>query len=100
MNSRPLRIDALDWDDWNLAHIDKHQVTPVEVQETVVGNAIYRASYKNRIAVTGPTVAGRMLTVIIGESPHQPHHYYVFSARPASRPERREHSSASRGDAL
>lgn len=98
MSDRPPRIDALDWDDWNRAHIAKHQVTPAEVEEVVVGDAIARASYKNRVAVIGPTGTGRMLTVIIGESPHQRHLYYVFSARPASRVERGEYQAARGGD--
>ena len=85
------RIDALDWDDWNRDHITKHAVTPDEVEEAFSSRAVYRASYKNRIAVTGATQAGRMLTVIIGESPRQAHRYYVFSARPASRSERRDY---------
>lgn len=97
MSDRPPRIDALDWDDWNRAHIAKHQVTPAEVEEVVVGDAIARASYKNRVAVIGPTGTGRMLTVIIGESPHQRHLYYVFSARPASRVERGEYRAAKGG---
>jgi hypothetical protein len=78
MSQLPPRIDALAWDDWNLDHITKHSVTPVEVEEVITSQAIYRASYKNRIVVTGPTPAGRMLTVIIGESPRQAHHHYVF----------------------
>ena len=95
---KPLpRIDGLDWDNWNLAHIAKHLVAPAEVEEAIAGDAIARASYKNRLAVTGPTVAGRMLTVIIGESPQQRHRYYVFSARPASRVERGEYHVAKGG---
>ena len=90
----PPRVDALDWDAWNEEHITKHGVTQDEVEEAVTGDAIFRASYKNRIAATGPTLDGRMLTVIIGESPHQPRLYYVFSARPASRQERREYLQA------
>ena len=57
------------------------------MKEAVTGDTIFRASCKNRLAATGPTLGGRMLTVIIGESPHQPHLRYVFSARPASRQE-------------
>ena len=91
MSQLPPRIDALDWDDWNRDHITKHAVTPDEVEEAVSSRAVYRASYKNRIAVTGVTQAGRMLTVVIGESPRQAHRYYVFSARPASRSERRDY---------
>ena len=91
------RIDDLDWDTWNREHITKHGVTQGEVEETIGGEAIFRASYKNRLAVTGPTLDGRMLTVIIGESPHKAHLYYVFSARSASRQERREYMAVMRG---
>ena len=91
MADRPL-IERLIWDDWNRDHIAKHAVTLSEAEEVVVGPAIFRASYKNRLAVTGPTVEGRMLTVIIGPVPGQLGSFYVFSARPASRGERREYN--------
>src|SRR5690242_12027164 len=90
MSDTPPRIDGLDWDDWNLQHITEHDLTRAEVEDAISSEATYYDSCKNRKAVTGPTDAGRMLTVIIGESPHQPHRYDVFSARPASRPERRD----------
>lgn len=60
----------------------------------MIGTVIARTSYKNRFALIGPTETGRMLTVIVGESPHQRHLYYVFSARPASRVERDEYRIA------
>jgi uncharacterized DUF497 family protein len=91
MNQIPPRIDGLEWDDWNRDHIAKHGVTEDEVEGVITGTPIYRASYKNRIAATGPTPAGRMLTVVVGESPLRGHRYYVFSARPASRAERRDY---------
>ncbi len=91
------RIEALEWDEWNLAHITKHRVTRDEVEDVVAGEAIFRASYKNRIAVTGSTDTGRLLTVIIGESPHYHYRWYVFSARSASRGERRAYLAAKGG---
>jgi uncharacterized DUF497 family protein len=89
----PPRIDEREWDEWNLDHIQKHDVTVIEVEEVAGGDAIFRASYKNRILVTGPTSTGRIATVAIGESPHQRYRWYVFSARPASRVERREYAA-------
>jgi uncharacterized DUF497 family protein len=94
--SRP-PIDRLVWDDWNRDHIVKHGVTPTEAEEVVGKKAIYRQSRKNRLVVTGPTDVGRMLTVVVGPVPNQPGLFYVFSARPASRQERREHRQE-RGD--
>ncbi len=88
----PPRIDELEWDDWKLEHVQKHGVTVTEVAEVSIANAMYRTTYKDRIMVTGPTSAGRMLTIVIGESPYQRYRWYVFSARPASRAERRDYA--------
>lgn len=90
MSNRP-RISRLTWDEWNLAHIAKHGVTPDEAEEVIAGQAMFQTSYKQRLAATGPTSAGRMLTIVIGEAPHQPGDFYVFSARPASRAERTQY---------
>jgi uncharacterized DUF497 family protein len=92
MDEPPPRIDELEWDEWNLEHIKKHGITVSEVEEATGGDAIYRASYKNRLLLTAPTSAGQMVTVVIGESPHKRYRWYVFSARPASRVERREYA--------
>ncbi len=90
MPSRP-HIAHLYWDDWNRDHLGKHAVSPQEAEEVVAGEPISRQSYKQRLAVTGPTIAGRLLTVIVGAVPNQPGTFYVFSARPASRRERGEY---------
>jgi len=88
----PPHIDRFLWDDWNRDHIAKHAVTADEAEEVVAGDPIYRASYKQRLAITGPTMAGRMLTVVVGAVPDQPGTFYPFSARPASRQERGEYA--------
>jgi uncharacterized DUF497 family protein len=80
---------ALDWDAWNVAHIAKHGVTRTEVEEAIEGDTVARASYKRRWLVLGATHVGRVLAIVIGQSPAQPGLYYVFSARPADRSERR-----------
>jgi uncharacterized DUF497 family protein len=82
-------VDRLDWDEWNTAHIATHGVTREQVEEAVAGETIARATHKNRFLVLGPTQAGRLLAVVIGPVPNQPGVYYTFSARPASRQERR-----------
>jgi uncharacterized DUF497 family protein len=89
--SLPSSADRLVWDDWNREHVAKHGVSPDEAEEVVAGDPIFRAGYKGRLVVTGPTVAGRMLTVVVGPVPHEPSAFYVFSARPASRRERGEY---------
>jgi uncharacterized DUF497 family protein len=88
MIGRP-HIDRLEWDDWNRAHIAKHAVKPIEAEEVVAGQSLVRETYKQRLQLVGPTMEGRMLTVVIGPVPGQAGVYYVFSARPASRQERK-----------
>jgi len=91
MEISPPTIDEFEWDDWNLVHIQKHDVTPEEVEQIPGVDATYQTSYRNRIMMIGPTLSGRMLTVIIGASPSVPGRWYVFSARTAHRKERAQH---------
>ena len=91
MTTLPPHIESIDWDDWNRDHIRKHGVSEAEVEEIPGPYAWYRTTYKNRIMATGQTSAGKFLTIVIGESPSQPFRWYVFSARPASRSERRQY---------
>lgn len=96
MINRP-HIDLLVWDDWNRDHIGKHAVRPEEAEEVVAGEPTYRQTYRSRLQVVGPTVAGRLLTVIIGPVPDQAEACYVFSARPASRKERQYYAEQKGG---
>lgn len=89
MDELPSRIDRLNWDEWNREHIAKHDVLPEEVDEILASTPVVRRTYKQRFQLLGPTFSGRMLSVIVGHVPNQPDTYYVFSARPASRSERR-----------
>jgi len=88
-NLKHVYIERLVWDDWNRDHIAKHGVSPEEAEEVVAVDPLVRASYKGRLLFLGPTLAGRMLAVVIGPVPGEDLSYYVFSARPASRKERR-----------
>ncbi len=85
----PLDVAELSWDEWNLEHTAKHGVSIAEVAEVVFGDAVARQTYKNRLQVIGPTRDGRMLTIIVGPVPRRSRVYDPFSARPASRQERR-----------
>lgn len=89
MEKLPSRIDHLKWDEWNRDHIAKHHVLPEEVEEMVASTPVVRETYKQRFQLLGPTLSGRMLSVIVGHVPNLSDTYYVFSARPASRSERR-----------
>lgn len=84
-----LHISRLHWDEWNRDHISKHDVLPEEAEEVVTSVPIVRETYKHRFQLLGPTMSGRIISVIVGAVPEQAEVYYVFSARPASRSERR-----------
>jgi hypothetical protein len=48
-------IARLIWDDGNVAHIARHNVTPQEVEEACHDKPIKRAGYKKRIIFIGVT---------------------------------------------
>lgn len=93
-----VEIERLMWDDWNREHIRKHGVTADEAAEAVVRRGIREDTYKGRQQLIGSTVAGRILSVIIGPVPDEPGSFYVFSARPASSTERRRYARSVEGD--
>lgn len=92
-----LNIEHLDWDDWNREHIAKHHVLPSEVEEMIATSVVVRETYKQRHQVLGPTLSGRILSVIVGLVPNHQHTYYVFSARSASRSERKIYDDLQKG---
>ena len=96
MTSR-LSIDRLHWDDWNRDHIAKHAVLPEEVEEVIAGVPIVTETYKQRLQFIGPTLAGWMVSVVVGAVPDRPGDCYVFSARPASQKERGTYEQAKGG---
>jgi hypothetical protein len=83
-------IEWLVWDEWNLAHIwERHSIRPQAVEDVCFGDPVALRSYKARVVLIGPERSGRILTVVVGPVPGEPGVYYPFSARPASRNERR-----------
>ena len=91
------RVGELIWDDWNQDHIAKHAVLPEEAEEVFAGAPVVHETYKQRLQVIGPTLARRMLSIVVGRVPAQPDSWYVFSARPASRKERAFYAQAKGG---
>ena len=81
-----LFVRLLLWDDWNVVHIARHEVTPDEVEQVCHGNHAIREGYRSRVILLGPTQNERMLAVIL--EPHEDDVYYPVTARPASRRER------------
>lgn len=77
-------VRRLVWDTWNVPHIARHQVTPNEVEEVHRQKHLTRPSKKDRLAITGPTLAGRMLTIIIAPK-EEAGIFFPVTARPAKK---------------
>lgn len=83
---------AFDWDDANIDHIARHGVDPEEAEEAAtdlnrVAAQAYRAQNgERRQAVTGKTIYGRLLTVILTR---RGDFFRVITAREANESERR-----------
>jgi uncharacterized DUF497 family protein len=83
---------VLQWEAWNIRHIwERHQVVPRQVEEVFAGTPYARPTYRERFLVVGPTVSGEMMAIVIGPSDVDPNIYQVFSARKASRRERKDY---------
>ncbi len=87
----PIVIQGLIWDDWNREHIRKHGVSEAEIEEVVTLEPMQRETYKGRTLLIGPNGEGSLLAVVVGPVPGSAGRYYVFSARPASRQERKRY---------
>lgn len=85
-----LNIDALDWDERNVPHVEQRGYSPADAEFICFGEQVYyAASYKNRRVILGPARDGRILAVILGRVPNRSMNVYsVFSLRPAKRKER------------
>ena len=81
-----VEIRRLIWDPWNVGHIARHQVTLREVEEACHTNPLVQQGNFGRVALVGPTAAGRILVVIV--DPQGGGDFYVVTAHPASRKDR------------
>lgn len=60
-----MRVTGFEWDDENLLHIGRHQVTPSEVEEACWSNRLVLKARFGRYAVLGQTEVGRYLFVVV-----------------------------------
>ena len=65
MSKNKLDIKRLLWDDWNVAHIARHDVVPNEVEEVCEGKHVERKGWRQRIFLIGTTKKDRISTVIL-----------------------------------
>ena len=80
-----IAIKILIWDEWNLEHIKKHNVTKEEI-ETVKEIIYHRRTYGGKYLAVGRS--GQRLITIILRRKHLGE-YYVVTARDASKKERK-----------
>lgn len=58
-------IGELKWDDDNVDHIARHNVTPAEVQDVCYGLHLSEKAGRNRYVLSGQSDVGRYLNVVI-----------------------------------
>lgn len=84
-----VRVRRLLWDDWNITHIARHDITRRDVQQVCQGEFIASETYKGRLRLVGPTRAGRMLAIIL--KPNGEGVYYCVTAHEANAGETRRY---------
>jgi uncharacterized DUF497 family protein len=96
-----VEITELLWDDQNIAHIARHEVTPREVEEVVFSPATLffdggDADRPGRLVAFGATAAARLLAVYL-DTPAGGRSYPV-TARPMTAKEKRSYRRAKEDD--
>ncbi|MDA1337948.1 MAG: BrnT family toxin [bacterium] len=83
--SNSIIVKDLVWDKWNRVHIEKHNLTPKQVEQVFLDNKrVYQKSYNNRIMIIGKC-GKRIISTIMAKEGKK---YYVITARDASKEER------------
>jgi uncharacterized DUF497 family protein len=57
-------ISGFDWDDDNVAHIERHQFSPEEVEEVFAGDYKVRRARQKLYLALGETLDGRLAFVV------------------------------------
>ena len=63
--SNRMNIASLDWDDENVEHINRHRVTPTEVEDICFEPHIAYSGTNDRYILYGQTDNGRYLKVVL-----------------------------------
>ncbi len=82
-----LKINSLIWNSWNTLHLQKHEVTPVEVEEVCRGIYQHQPTYGERVLIIGKTQNNRLLTIILAREENN--RYFVVTAHDSSKKERK-----------
>lgn len=80
-------ITEIIWDEWNVAHISRHNITPDEVEQTLSNsNVVFLKAKQGRLMVLGRAGA-RLITTILNAQ-KMDGAFYVITARDMSKKER------------
>jgi len=82
-----MRIDELIFNQINIEHIARHNVSPEEVKEVFDGKTLFLKAKYNRIMAIGQSSNGRYLAIILEKVENN--RYFVVTARDADRKERK-----------
>ena len=80
-----INIRRLIWDEWNVAHIARHSVTPEEVEQVCHTDPVTQKGKKGRLLVFGPTKNARMLTVILNSEKGKGVYYPVTAYKASNK---------------
>src|SRR5262245_22664896 len=80
------------WDDFNVSHLGRHDVTLEEVQQVCRCDPLAQEIFDRRVRLIGPTKGGRLLTVIL--APWGNGAYYPITAHPANRRQKHLYEAA------
>ena len=83
-----IELAELQWDDFNVSHIEKHSVAVIEVEEACRNKIYIDATYGGRYLLVGETSKGRLISVVLVNTGRLK--YYAVTARDSSRGERKK----------
>lgn len=78
------------WDNWNLEHIKKHNVSKYEVEIAFKSKDLLTESYRGRVTLISKTKRGRLLTIALSFEKQKD--AYIVSARDSSKKEREKYN--------
>lgn len=81
-----IKIEQLIWDEWNLGHIKKHDLSTEEIAEASRFIVYHKSSYQKRYLVICKGKE-RLITLVIKRKSQGK--YYLITARDTSKKERR-----------
>jgi uncharacterized DUF497 family protein len=82
-----VEIIKLIWDEWNIEHIKKHQITPEKVEESLTDKyVVFISGHTKRVMSLGRS--GKKLITTVLQQQKIKTHYYVVTARDMATKER------------